>query len=963
MADRLVYYGEFKNHKKEDLIKKAIAMLKDNRGDKFYYLLPNGSLLKDYRERFIRELGATFEINLFTFDDIVQTLLKDSPYILIDNIWKSFAIRQVLEDLDLRGQLRYYKNISGKEGFIESVNFIIGEIKRSLVSPKEFLEKSPPKEEFQEIGLIYSHYEDYMEDKKLMDREGSYLKALELLRDEGNNFSDIELIIIDEFYDFRPIEIEILKLMKESQVDIYINMPFKMDYNSAIIEDTISILKGLSFHIEVLEEKKEDLFMDLGRGFFDYGSNKFQPTKKLTLIEAASRYLEIKKVFTIIKSLYAEGKALSSMGIVALSEDYKQELIRVSLEEEIPIAIGIQTRIIRIPFIREFLNSLEDNYKSLVKDVDIRPIDSFENYQQLMLDLIDKIELRERIEANYLKTEDFQIYRRDLLAFNSLLSILQAIEKIESPEALIDFDDYFQILSSYLEEEDIYIRDENLQGVNIMNPLNTRGFQYDSLFVVGLGQDEYPVLKSNNFLIRDEHGELLKNIGIKYWNYDYRLDNEVVKFASILANAGEKLYLSYSSEGQGIPSMFLEEILYSFENEKTEDKLDFIKVELDYIFKNNLDEINTKEELANYLLLKLDKAIDKKDAIFGYYNELEANKLLELNAKLEGEYKRTLDDFNEYRGKISDKAIAQNIKDMHRDKIYSATYLETYSKCPFAFFMKHILLVEEDIEEEDYNALNIGSIYHGVLRSYFSKYKYEIERDIRAEEVFHVSKTLDYLKSQVIEEAQARKLDIEKKSSLLVLETIYFNLKSYIEMDIARLKEKDEKMMPFEFEFDFGITSPFSIDVDGRQIFIMGRIDRIDKILDEEKYIVIDYKSGSSGIYGLEDMRDGLSLQIPIYMLAQRQRNIVLGIYGQIKAAKFQHKIGVIDEISLIPKSNAAAITSEERDQLLVLTEKNINNIVHSIERADFSVNPKECSDYCSYKHICRYDSSVEVDI
>lgn len=963
MADRLVYFGEFKNHKKEELTTKAIDMLKENKGKSFYYLLPNGSLLKDYREKFVRESGAAFELNLFTFDDIVKNIVKDSEYLLIDNIWKSFLIRQLLEDLSSRDKIRHYKSISSKQGFIESISFIIGEIKRSLVSPESFIEKSPRTVEFEEIGLIYEEYESYMEEEKLMDIEGSYLKALELLKLEKNKFQDLDFIIIDEFYDFRPIEIEILKLMEENEFDIYINMPFKMDYDSLVVKDTLESLVDLGFEIEPVEERKDDFFMELGRGFFDYRGKKFKPTNKLSLIESPSRYLEIKKVFSTIRKLHASGNRLDRMGIVLLSEKYKEELISISIEEKIPLGSSIQMRLIKIPFVRELLILAEDKYKSLAGDLDIDPVDSFENYHGIFLDLIEKNKIDEKIKNTYLKTDDFNIYKRDLLAFDKLLSILREIEKLEPWKERLSFSDYLDIISAYLEEEKIYLKDENLDGINIMNPLNARGFEYDHIFVLGLSQGEYPVLKSNNFLIRDEHGEALKNIGIKYWNYAYRLDNELVKFASLLSNADRGIYLSYSSEDQAIPSIFLEEIVDRFEGEDLEEKLNYIKLELDYIFKNKLEEISTQKELANYLLLNLDKDMDGKADIFSYYNHFNPSKMNSLNEKITCEHERSQDSFNEYSGKISDKAVAKKIRDLHRDQVYSATYLESYSKCPFAFFMKNILDLEEDVEEDDYSALDIGSIYHEVLRYYYTKYKDHIEMDIREKKPFDIGATLDYLKNDIEEQAGARELDLKKKSSRLVLDTIYMNLKRYIEHDILRLKEKKDKMMPLEFEVEFGISSSFSLDIDGKIIEIMGRIDRIDKVLDEEKYIVIDYKSGSSGIYGLEDIREGLSLQMPIYILSQRQKNIVLGIYGQIKAAKSQVKIGVVDQVDTIRKSNSAAITSEEREELLALAKENIKEIVDGIERADFSVNPKECSSYCPYKGICRYNSLVEVEI
>lgn len=964
MPDRIVYFGEFKNVKKEELFTKAINKLKVNKGDKFYYLLPNGDLLTSYREKLINEVNSCFEINLFTFDDVANKILKGKGYLSIDSIWKSFIIKQVLDNLVREGEISYYKDVSKKQGFIESLSFIIGEIKRSLVTPEQFLKNSPDTSKYEEIGMIYNEYEKYMEERNIIDKEGTYSKVLQILNSNKSNFEDVEFIIIDEFYDFRPIEREILKAMSASSADIYINIPFSMEYKSSILDKTINTLIYLGFNIEQIKQRKGDLFTDIGKSFFNYGADKLKYTDKISLIQSPSSYLELKKVLSKVKHLHASGKTLDTIGIAVLSEDYKEELIQVSIEEKLPISIGIETKLIKIPFIRDFLNALENNYKSLEKTIEIKKKDSFENYYDISLELIEKKQIKDKIKDIYLEIGDFELYKRDILAFEKLLNVLLDIQKIEVWENSISFEDYFELILKYLKTETITMKNGNPNGIKIMNPLNTRGFQYDVLFMVGLSQNEYPVLKDNNFLLRDEYASELKEIGINYWDYSDRLDNEVIKFANLVSTVRDKLYLSYSTEKQGIPSMFLEELLDRFENPEIEEKIDFIKLELDYIFKNKLDEITTNQELINYLILNLDKEVNEENNIFAFYNFLEEENLIKINRKMESEYHRSLEEFNKYKGKLTRENIVDDIKRLHKDKIYSSTYLESYSKCPFAFFMKNILEIDEiDNGDELYTARDIGSIYHEVLKFYYKKYKLDIKAYVKENIEFNIEDTLDYLKRQIMEQARSRQLDISKRSGILVLETVYLNLKEYIQNDIYRLKTSKEKSIPFDFEVEFGRSQEFIIDVGGDNIRLTGKIDRIDKIIDEEKYILIDYKSGSSGIYDIDSMRAGISLQIPLYMLAQREKNIVLSMYGQIKKSEFLSKIGVIDQTSLITKSNKGAITIHEKEELLDNTRKHIKDIVDNICSADFSVNPKECSSYCIYRDICRYDHLMEVEI
>ena len=961
MSERIVYLGDFKNTKKQDLFNKALMSLKANKGQEFYYMLPNGSLLKDYREKLVSRVKSSFEINLFTFDDIVNRTLENTKYLSIDNIWKSFIISQLVEKLLGEKNISYYRTISNKSGFIESVNFIIGEIKRSLISPEEFLRTCPDGPEYREIGLIYKEYENYIEERELIDRESSYSKALEILKASENNFKDIEFIIIDEFYDFRPIEIEILKMMKKSHMDIYINIPFKMEYKSSILENTIGILEDLEFDIEIIEEGRDDLFLDIGKNFFSYQAEGLKNTQDITLIEAPNSHLEIKWVFSEIKRMHALGIPFDQMGIVALSDEYREKLIDISIEEELPLSIESKMALIKIPFIRSLLKSLEDNYSQAEMTVEIKKEDSFKNYHQIVLDLIEKSEIKRAIEDINLKLDDFELYKRDLLALDKLLEILTDLDKIEVWEECLSFSAYFNLLLEYLKSEEIYLKHENAKGIRVMNPVNTRGFECQILFVTGLSQNQYPVLKADNFLLRDENKDELEKIGLNYWDYNNRLDNEAVKFADLIAMAEEELYLSYSTGDQNIASMFLEEILDRFESENVEEKVNFIKLELDYIFKNDFKEISTKEELINYLLLQLDEE-ENKD-YFALYNQEEADSLNHINQKIIGEYHRSKEEFNHYRGNISDEDIVEDLKDMHRDKIYSSTYLETYAKCPFSFFMKYIVQAEPvDIEDESYSPMDIGSIYHQLLRSYYSSYREAIASYVRDQSSFDIDESLKDLKNLLTDQARSMELDTSTRSSELVLETMHMYLKDYIKSDIDRLKNNRERSLPIDFELEFGKNGDFIINTEERDIKLTGKIDRIDKILNEDKYVLIDYKSGSSGIYGIDSMKEGISLQLPIYMLSQEERNIVLAMYGEIKNSKFAWKIGLKDQTSIIAKNNKGAISTEERDELMTDVREHISHIVEAISQGDFSVNPKECSSYCPYQGICRYDHLMEVE-
>src|SRR5699024_12485908 len=111
MRDRILYLGPFNNKKQKELIDKSIKSLKDNNGQEFYYLLPNGELLQKYRQYFINNVENVFEINMFTFDNKVNEILKETKIETIDNTNKNLMIIRVEENLLSENILSYYKDI------------------------------------------------------------------------------------------------------------------------------------------------------------------------------------------------------------------------------------------------------------------------------------------------------------------------------------------------------------------------------------------------------------------------------------------------------------------------------------------------------------------------------------------------------------------------------------------------------------------------------------------------------------------------------------------------------------------------------------------------------------------------------------------------------------------------------------------------------------------------------------
>ncbi len=1032
MVERIVYFGPFNNSKKEELFEKSIDYLRNNKGDKFYYLLPNGGLLKSYRRRFIETLENSFEINVLTFDDIVNKVVKDSTKETITNPMKNALIKHSLINLSDKNKLEYFKNAIQMDGFVKSCNSIIGEIKRSLVSPDEYNVNCPDLVSFKEMGKIYLEYEKNLQEFNLSDRESDYLYCIDLLKYDNSFLEDLDMIIIDQFYDFRPIEMSILREIMKSKVSVYINVPFQTRERNKVVEETLEKLKDLGFKIQFVSKTDNNDFENLSSSLFTGKRQIIDPIESLELIKSYSIYLEYKKIFEEIKKHYLNGISLDDIGIVVTNNSYLEPLFKVALEEEIQLNKTKTISLMDIGLIREFLNIIENvlmggskttlinrvksiyfpivekgqgeglefiirkqNYENIeelnnllssskklnfplqyfnpLKDCiaitsdeikNIPLISTIGNYKEIFLNLLKLYDIDNMILLKYKKTEDFMDFNKEIKVVEELRTIIMQTEELSVIQETITLEQYYESLIDYLSEKEIVDKRGNLNGVKIYEPVNARGFENEILFVVGLSQGNYPNLANNNYFMKDENGDLLKKLNIQYKDYENRLNNENLKFASTISTCRAKLYLSYSgnsqNDGLGIPSMFLDEVFTLLKGEKIEDKLKVTTIDLDYLIKEDINNITTNRDLTNYLLYNYFNGNTLDNEYFYIHNNYFKEKLSSVNLKLKSENGRVNNIFDIYRGKLDNENITSDIHTAIGDRSFSISYLESYSKCPFYFFMNNYFKIEEmERSYEDYSPMDIGSIYHLSLKWFYLEYSREIKKRVIEGTEFLNSHSKEHFKNFINKLFIEYGFDLQLNKNKVIVRNTYDKLIKFINEDMIRISDPKEKLLPYEFEKEF---EDFNIHLDGHTIPMIGIIDRIDKLLYKDAYVVMDYKSSSYGSRNIDHMRNGLSLQLPVYIMSNKGKPVVAGLYGIINSAKVEVPIGILNGSNIISNRHKGALNIQQWDELLKITEKNILNNINGIKSGNFSVNPLECSPYCIYKDICRYEKILEVE-
>lgn len=198
---------------------------------------------------------------------------------------------------------------------------------------------------------------------------------------------------------------------------------------------------------------------------------------------------------------------------------------------------------------------------------------------------------------------------------------------------------------------------------------------------------------------------------------------------------------------------------------------------------------------------------------------------------------KSLEVANVIKTVLPSKVLAKNkqtfaktaeIRDFLRKFSYSPTSLDTYLRCKLQFYYKYVLKLSQQTDfEQNYESQDIGNFIHEFL-----------------EQTFHKNTLKESLFKSVVYERYLNVLENSLDKYFKKHETgKIFLLKRLIKKRMSDFYE-NEKNRDFQeiIETEFSIKS--TIDVSGEKYNLKVKIDRIDRNINDELF-VIDYKTGS----------------------------------------------------------------------------------------------------------------------
>ena len=518
------------------------------------------------------------------------------------------------------------------------------------------------------------------------------------------------------------------------------------------------------------------------------------------------------------------------------------------------------------------------------------------------------------------------------------------------------------------------------------------------LFLIGLNDGVFPAAAKEEGFLNDEDRATLKNYGIELASDTLgQLYEEQFNVYKAFSIAEEKLILTYVSsdkEGQTLrPSSLINKIKSFFPK---------LKVESDIT--NKESEITLVKDTFEELLMNLRKFQDGEsiDKIwFDVYNWYDKNLHSKLQEAIKGmEYSNLPVDLNE-----------ENVKKLYGKTLKtSISRLEQYKNCPFSYYLKYGLKLQEE-QELSLKPIDTGSFMHEVIEEFFRKYEDVYLREVSDGEIeksiYEIIDEKLNLPKNYIFTSNSKFINMTLRLKKVVVRSI-----KYI---VYQLKNSSFKILGNEMEFKEGKEyPPITIGLEnGEKVEITGKIDRVDiAIADDKKYIrIIDYKSSVKNI-NLNKVVNGLQIQLITYLdsitkiedvipagvlyfnliepmvkekknltdeeIEQKIRNqfkmkgLILADVKVVRMMDNRLEVGTSDIVAaeITSKGNLSErggnpITEEDFKNLQKEVRKITKEISREILKGKIDIKPyKEgkntaCA-YCSYKSICRFNTNIK---
>ena len=469
-------------------------------------------------------------------------------------------------------------------------------------------------------------------------------------------------------------------------------------------------------------------------------------------------------------------------------------------------------------------------------------------------------------------------------------------------------------------------------GITITDALCARGLQFKTVFLLGINDKEFPLLATEDPILRDYYRYQLRDT-LGYWinaSLD-RADEEKLLFYNAVTCAQENLHVCYARYGQdgkpAVPSVYVTELARVCELNLQAQDAPRVSGHLSQRLSNYPLQLLTPKEVSYQIILHPNACENYRLA--GMLTPPKERSLFAARALSGGGV------LGNYDGMITS---GPEIFARQNACGFSPSALQEVGSCPLKYFFNRVLHLgdpDEPASRCELPADKRGSVYHEILRDFYQTLlKKNFTHTLFEDGVAH------YIRQSIAKfytPRSYRAFGIYPVVWEMILENICQKLTDFATKDVAQLGA----FTPTLFEQEVSATQ-----ATGLPIKLRGIIDRVDVNHAAKTFYVVDYKSTRKGSNKLaEEFFTQLVLQPFVY----------LRLASCLPSLKGYHAAGAC--LLAISQYKKSELTGEEFEGMFPQAMAFLTRLTDIVKHGTFFINPSELCAYCPYRMLCRKEA------
>ncbi|OIJ10537.1 hypothetical protein BKP37_18560 [Anaerobacillus alkalilacustris] len=966
----VVKYSDLKDVAKTDRLTKSFQRQKEV-GKPIYYILPSNKWLQAARKR---KAGMAFK----TFDDLADLLLKKANinYFPVSESERTIFFQELMSN----DKNRFLNNPQELRHKAKAIAETYGQLKRIGLT----LENLPT--QFRQMEPIFREYEtEWVKKKRLLDPENRIHEAVSLQMNQELNLGGI---VIDGYLDFSTLQYMVIAYFVSLGIDITVYLPRLQ--GAEIVEGTEKQLEKLGFTVD-----KEEI-------------RQIMITKSNVEVKSATTMEE--EIYGVLQEISEKSQVtpLTNIGILLTDESvYQEKLIKAAEKKQLPLKVPVKKTVKDTQFIQFIYKSLlkhngrfvnrwdtldlvdtmlrlyffksinymnkkknyietgflpEDEKKQVEAFIDFRKTipkkTSVITYLSLLKELLVNSDFPSSWKKQILEeknTEKLQQIRLEWKAYDFLVTLVsRKIEMLEK-QGLQDLQVHYHIFVDWLYEGiqggSIFVERTPVTGIQLYSFRDVGLFEGKILYVLGMNEGTFPKGHKLSGYFQESD---LKNLPVPYASPTKKLFRQKDDtFFQQLFELADEVSFSYvvgvDPHNPLLPSGYLE------------------------AWKDQIQD--RKYSAANRYTEKVSDSQNDYEEKMAYH--VGVGKLVH---QLPESLERMVVKLSELEGGI-EKVSPYWEERLKRDKL-SVTMLESYAMCPFKYALERILKIKEPVEKQTIlDFRDVGSMLHDIIEKFYKQLNL-IGKPFSAltEEMKETAETflLDIFEEEwsIVE---ANHLDFSKLQLSIEKEEWLKKLKKWWHAERHHFWENKQLQSMHLFRLEEAVELDIKLD-DDITITMSGKIDRVD--IDDHGFVIYDYKSGFASLNFKKEVRPGLKLQLPLYLVAMEKR-LANGHYQIDLTECFEslpenltaHGASYISLREPLKRAgnsvwreehfrknspfsvNSYATKEETLEAEALLAKYELKQRIKELWQGsshDFSVRPLKCISSCAYRPVCR---------